>query len=103
MVPSASPRITVMTTNQVPTTSTGTKTIQAKPATITSIVVITSSICDLHYSVETSEAAGAREGAGAETEGGDAGVAASFSGPSFFGPVVLSESRSAAVGFSWSR
>ena len=48
------------------------------------------------------EAAETREGAGAEAEGGDAGLAASFSEPSFFSPVVLSEFPSAAVGFSLS-
>jgi hypothetical protein len=48
------------------------------------------------------EAAETREGAGAEAEGEDAGLAASFSEPSFFNPVVLSEFPSAAVGFSLS-
>jgi len=49
MVPSASPRITVMTTNQVPTTSTGAKTIHPKPATIPTTIYITSSTSHLHY------------------------------------------------------
>ena len=48
------------------------------------------------------EAAETREGAGAEAEGGDAGLPASFSDLSFFSPVVLSEFPSAAVGFSLS-
>ena len=43
-----------------------------------------------------------REGAGGAAEGGDAGLAASFPELSFFGPVVLSEFLSAAVGLSLS-
>ena len=43
-----------------------------------------------------------REGAGTDAEGGEVGLAASFSEPSFFSPVVLSEFRSAPVGFSLS-
>jgi len=43
-----------------------------------------------------------REGAGAEVGGVDAGLAASFSEPSFFDLVVVSEFPSAAVGFSLS-
>src|SRR5881628_2509578 len=43
MAPSASPMITVMTTYQVPTTSTGTKTINPKTATIPITIHITSS------------------------------------------------------------
>jgi hypothetical protein len=48
------------------------------------------------------EAGETREGAGAEAEGGDAGLAAFFSEPSFFSPAVLSEFPFATVGFSLS-
>jgi hypothetical protein len=48
------------------------------------------------------EAAETSEGARAEAEGGDAGLAAFFSEPSFFSPAVLSEFPFATVGFSLS-